>query len=363
MRSLHHLLPLLALVGAATAASVNTEEGTDRFHQFVTRFSKVYKGQQERQDREAIFMKNLREMEEHNEKFSKGLVSWSMKIHEYMDYTEEEFVKERTGLPVTPKDAKVSNVGSSADTTGSRVDAPDHFSWVEQGGVTSVKNQGQCGSCAAFAVIATVETCFWQQTGVLYDDLSEQHILDCGYNHQYVDEDGTWGASGCDGAWPQAYIDYLQNDQNGYTQTEAAYPYEEYTSYCRSTTEGYYMPAGVTGMYNKWDSTEDELQDLVLITPVSTSIQATYMGGYSGGVYDDYRCCEQDTDPNCKYNLNHAVTVVGYGREGGKDYWLVKNSWGERFGENGYIKMKRGTGHCGIGRLHITMPYCQAYGH
>ena len=70
--------------------------------------------------------------------------------------------------------------------------------------------QGQCGSCAAFSVMATLETCFWQMTGVLYDDLSEQHILDCAYGHLYEDDDGYWGADGCEGAWPQAYFDWLK---------------------------------------------------------------------------------------------------------------------------------------------------------
>merc|ERR1719357_1174348 len=79
--------------------------------------------------------------------------------------------------------------------------------------------------------------------------------------------------------------------------------------------------------------------ELVYISPVATTIQANYMGDYHGGVYVDRRCCSQSTDPNCKYNLNHAVTVVGYGSEGGKDFWLVKNSWGTWFGEHGYIKM------------------------
>ena len=64
------------------------------------------------------------------------------------------------------------------------------------------------------------------------------------------------------------------------------------------------------------------------------------------------------SDPDCIWILNHEVTVVGYGNQGGQDYWLVKNSWGTGFGENGYIKIKRGTGHCGIGMQHIIQPYC-----
>merc|ERR1712126_515518 len=102
------------------------------------------------------------------------------------------------------------------------------------------------------------------------------------------------------------------------------------------------------------------LRDLVYINPVSTSIDATYLSDYNGGIYDDWRCCDANTDPNCIYNLNHAVTVIGYGTQGGVDYWLVKNSWGSWWGDNGFFKIKRGWGHCGVGRLHITSAYCGA---
>merc|ERR1719317_133436 len=101
-----------------------------------------------------------------------------------------------------------------------------------------------------------------------------------------------------------------------------------------------YGGAHVTGQYNKWDTTEEEMKDVVYINPVSTTIQADHINDYHDGVYDDSRCCEQDTDPSCKYNLNHEVAVVGYGHDAkeGKDYWLIKNSWGASFGQNGYIK-------------------------
>ena len=66
-------------------------------------------------------------------------------------------------------------------------------------------------------------------------------------------------------------------------------------------------------------------------------------------MYDDARCCEASSDPNCIWTLNHEVAIVGYGREAGQDYWLVKNSWGTGWGEEGYIKMYRNmNNNCGI---------------
>ena len=77
----------------------------------------------------------------------------------------------------------------------------DSFSWVDEGIVTSVKNQGNCGSCTAFAVTGSIESCYIRKTGQFVDDLSEQFLVDCAYNY---DVDG-FGAYGCEGAWPQAY--------------------------------------------------------------------------------------------------------------------------------------------------------------
>ena len=75
---------------------------------------------------------------------------------------------------------------------------------------------------------------------------------------------------------------------------------------------------------------------------------------YSDGIYDSDLCCER-----CR-RTNHAVLVVGYGTENGIDYWLVKNSWGPNWGNNGYFKIKRGVGLCAIGYNTVVQPQCKA---
>ena len=89
-------------------------------------------------------------------------------------------------------------------------EAPESWSWVDQGGVTSVKDQGSCGSCADFAAVATIDTCMWRASGVLEDDLSEQHLMDCGYDGQTM--------IGCDGAFVFAYIEWVIWDNDGWVE-------------------------------------------------------------------------------------------------------------------------------------------------
>jgi len=76
--------------------------------------------------------------------------------------------------------------------------------------------------------------------------------------------------------------------------------------------------------------------------PLAVAINANKLMTYTNGVVDEIDC-----DENA---LDHAVFIVGYGSENGVDYWLVKNSWGENWGLDGYFKMKRGNGTCGINK-------------
>eukprot|EP00088_Acartia_fossae_P061372 TRINITY_DN7376_c0_g1_i2.p1 TRINITY_DN7376_c0_g1~~TRINITY_DN7376_c0_g1_i2.p1 ORF type:complete len:307 (+),score=90.81 TRINITY_DN7376_c0_g1_i2:171-1091(+) len=306
-------------------------------------------------------MNNYEKMLEHNKRYKAGEVSWFMQMHEDMDLTSEEWIAKRVeGLPY------YDNTTVFTDTFDERVmkklaeprEKLGDFSWIDSGMVSSVKNQAQCGSCAAFAAIGALESCSGISAGSLANDLSEQHILDCAYNHIFSDASGDWGAYGCDGAWPQAYYDWLI--MNGeYNQEESAYPYTSGRTgdvgACSPSSNGYNTNFRLTGMQNQWYTKENDMEGLIAINPVVTAVQVTNnWGSYGGGILDDSACCEAAYDSSCVYNLNHAVLVVGYG----SNYWLVKNSWGTSWGEHGFFKIKRGTGHCGIGSLHQTIPVC-----
>jgi len=349
----------VALACIAVVAATSAEFSA--FHNYAKNFGRSYADMEESSFRRSIFEKNHAKIVEHNKMYEAGQVSWFMKMYEDMDLTEEEFMNKRTGLPsITTDFTPVNQLDAVIEAKLAKLGpAPKEWSWVSQGKVSSVKNQAQCGSCAAFAALGAIESCFMINNDMA-NDLSEQHLLDCAYNHQVTDGDGTWGAYGCDGAWPNAYLDWIQGN---YNQEEGGYPYTSGRSgdvgSCKPSNNNVHSGSMVTGFTNKWYTEEDSMTQMLQINPVATAVSATSnWGSYGGGVLDDNLCCNAATDSSCVYNLNHAVLVVGYGTEGGKDYWLIKNSWGSSWGENGFFKLKRGTGHCGVGCLEQAIPSC-----
>merc|ERR1711972_397633 len=118
-------------------------------------------------------------------------------------------------------------------------------------------------------------------------------------------------------------------DERSYNQEESAYPYTsgrtgDVTS-CRPSSSGYNKNFKVTGMHNQWFTNERDMETMLLQNPVITAVQANSdWSYYNGGVLDSRQCCNAASDSSCIYNLNHAVLVVGYGRQSGQDYWLIK---------------------------------------
>jgi cathepsin L len=200
--------------------------------------------------------------------------------------------------------------------------------WRTKGVVTPVKNQGQCESMWAFSAISVIESAYAIKTGKLIS-LSEQQLIDCDTSN-----------NGCNGGSMDSAFQYII--QNGGIDTEDSYPYEEVQRDCR------YNPSNsevtLTSWYDITLGDEEALRKAVDIGPVSAAIDASQpdFQSYNGGVYNN---------PDCTHQLDHAVTIVGYGHDNDSnlDYWIVKNTWGESWGDNGYIKMSRNQNdQCGI---------------
>jgi len=207
----------------------------------------------------------------------------------------------------------------------------DWMDWRDQGCVTGVKNQGHCDSGWAFSAVGAIEGQVCIQARQLRD-LSEQQLVSCASKN-----------SGCSGGDVGAAFQYLVDQGNHGIETQSAYPYTASDVTCNFafTGDDKNIGASVSGYktLNAADDAETALQDAVKnIGPVSAVIDAQQSFVlYTGGIYDDTACAGSS-------NLNHAVLVVGYG----PNYWIVKNSWGSSWGENGYIRIVRGKNMCGI---------------
>jgi len=301
-------------------ANVLKSEHHVEFEKWVAKHGKTYNSEVEREFRFKIFVEALKWIIKHNREYDAGLQSFKMGLNKYSDMLESEVF---TGLnvPDTPKKNLYLPQGLAA---------PDSFDWRSKGAVTPVKDQGQCGSCWSFSATGSLEGALFVKTGQLVS-LSEKNLMDCSWSY---------GNMGCSGGWMDSAFDYVV--ANGGLDTEASYPYQPVNGFtCK------YNPSNSALVEKSYvdipSGDESALKEAVANHgPVSVAINANSdFQRYSGGVM---------TSSNCSPSgLNHGVLVVGYGTEGGQDYWLVKNSWGTSFGESGYIKMRRNYNNmCGI---------------
>lgn len=244
------------------------------------------------------------------------------------DMTSEEVVQKMTGLRVPPSRSFSNDTLYTPEWEG-RV--PDSIDYRKKGYVTPVKNQGQCGSCWAFSSAGALEGQLKKKTGKLLA-LSPQNLVDC-VSENY----------GCGGGYMTTAFQYVQ--QNGGIDSEDAYPYVGQDESCMYNATA--KAAKCRGYREIPVGNEKALKRAVArVGPVSVSIDAslTSFQFYSRGVYYDENC---DRD-----NVNHAMLVVGYGTQKGHKYWIIKNSWGESWGNKGYVLLARNKNNaCGITNL------------
>jgi len=206
---------------------------------------------------------------------------------------------------------------------------PSSIDWRDQGAVTLVKDQGQCGSCWSFSTTGVLEGA-WAVAGHGLQQLSEQQLVSC---------DNADDNDGCNGGWPYLAMDYVRDHG---IDTEASYPYTSaagYAAACQASS-GTQAAIQVTS-HIVVESDEDAMAAWVTKNgPLSISVDAMtqYWWPYTSGIMST--CCNTDVD--------HAVLIVGFGIEAGQKYWLIKNSWSDSWGEKGYLRLERGSNQCGI---------------
>jgi len=308
---------LAALAAAFVGVSAFTTEADvqNAFTKFISKYNKAYE-HENFFAKYNVFKANFEAINKHNQ----GNNSYTLGVNEFADLTSEEF-KNIMGFRPIQRDF----IRSKNEARSNLAAIPDELDWRSKGAVLPVKNQGQCGSCWAFSAVASMEGSLAINSGKLVG-LSEQQLVDCS---------GSTGNMGCNGGLMDYAFEWVK--ANGGICTESDYSYTGRDGTCKKTCT---KVATVVDYKDVPPRNEDALLQAIATQPVSVAIQADQMAFqfYSGGVFD----------APCGTNLNHGVTAVGYGTEGGKDYYLVRNSWGASWGVAGYIKMVRGKNQCGI---------------
>ena len=146
----------------------------------------------------------------------------------------------------------------------------------------------------------------------------------------------------------EAFGYYKQNR----AMTEADYPYAGVDQKC-----AYDVAKGTiltNGYIDVPPSKTAQLVSAVAKNPVSVAIEASssHFQLYNGGIIND---------PACGTNLDHGVLIVGYGTENNQDYWILKNSWGSDWGENGYFRIAKGGDGAGICGVQLMASYPTIY--
>jgi len=305
---------------------------TQQFTEFKQQFGKQYDTPAEELKRFNIFKATVQEVEEHNRQD----LSYTKGINFFSDLTQDEFKSTYLGLKGVPASTSSPSLAPVKDIK----DLPNEVNWVEKGAVTKVKNQGQCGSCWAFALTAQVESYAQIATEELIE-LSTQQVTSCTPNTLQCG-----GTGGCKGSVTQLGFNYLQ--LFGAT-TEEDWPYVSGTTSqdedCTYDLDTITPVVGLTG-YNSLTPNDEAavMQHIAEVGPLSIAVDASVWHTYQSGVFSG---CSFDEN----ISINHGVQLVGYGSEfsplGVYDYWLVRNSWGPNWGEDGYIKLLR-TSQCGV---------------
>lgn len=296
------------------------------FEDFITKFEKSYATKEERQKRFDIFTSNVQHIEKHN---AAGH-SYQLGITAFTDLKPEEFALDHVGCMTKSKEPWSGLPYLGREEFVNKTSLPKSLDWVKKGAVTDPKNQGKCGSCWSFSTSGALEGAWKIASGKLIS-LSEQQLVDCAKN----------GNMGCQGGSMDLAFSYLEKHN---VCTEQSYPYLAAQGTCHQTNCSVGVPKGsIVGFKDVSAKDMNALMQAVSKQPVSVAIEADQMAFqlYKGGILSQ----------QCGTKLDHGVLLVGYGTENGVDYWKVKNSWGAEWGENGYIRMKRGVpkdGECGI---------------
>jgi len=310
-------------------SSRNVDLEEKKFGAFMAQYEKSYETDEEYQYRLGVFKQNMQKIKL-LQQYEEGTAQYG--VTRFADLTEEEYSKHYLGLRPdlrrkhkSVKQAEIPNIPT----------LPEEFDWRHYNAVTPVKNQGMCGSCWAFSVTGNIEGLYSLKHKNLMS-FSEQELVDC----DTLDE-------GCNGGLPENAYKILE--KIGGLETEGEYPYDGRNEKCSFDVSK--AKAKVKGFVELPKNETEMAMWLTKNGPISIGINANAMQFYWGGVSKPWKfLCSPKS-------LDHGVLIVGYGvhttsiRHKVMPYWLIKNSWGPHWGEQGYYRVYRGANTCGVSEM------------
>ncbi|KAJ4757256.1 Cysteine protease [Rhynchospora pubera] len=303
-------------VAGYNSYSDNTEklELSQLFEQWMQEHEKTYAKPEDKTRRFENFVKNFEFVHKWNADRENG--SHVVELNNFADLSYEEF-KDKYLMSNIHMERRRERRNQRRNEG---CNAPQFLDWRTQGVITPVKNQGQCGSCWSFSSTGAIEAINAIKSKQLVS-LSEQELVDC-----------VTMSSGCQGGYMSDAFDWVVN--NGGINTESGYPYTATKGSC-NIQQAENKLVTIDG-YEDVEPKDEALLCALLKQPISVAISAHVRDFmlYTGGIYDG-NCSNDPID------ITHAVLLVGYGSENGTDYWILKNSWSTKWGDQGYMYMKR----------------------
>jgi len=323
---MNKLILLLVLISLASA--MNIDEFRDLWSAWKAQNKKAYSSDEDL-TRFAILVKNYEKVQKLNSEHK----SAQFALNKFSDLTREEFavmLGSRSSDVPSKKFLRARAVTDIAVGDVSNSTLPKSIDWRKKGAITPVKDQGRCGSCWSFGATGILESFYFINNGKLLS-FSEQQLMDCDTEH----------SSACKTGYTSHAITYVA--QNG-IQLETDYPYTAKNGTCQFDQT---KAVKVGGRYSFiTPMSTEKLKTALMNSPVSVLIQADEdaFQHYKSGVLTK----------ECGAKLDHSVLVVGYQEIEGQEAFLVKNSWGPTWGQEGYIYLgtdeseNNGKGVCGI---------------